>query len=106
MAKLSPEKLQKELMENMHSGNYTVDELFIVYKSIINFSLDLKFQSVSRSTFRDNLTRWSSVEGSWLVKTGTGKSIRYHKWQCHCSHLTRHQLFLSAKRLLEGLRKW
>ena len=106
MVKLSPEKLQKELMENMHEGDYTADELFVVYQSIINFSFNLKFEAVSRVTFRDNLTRWSNVEGSWLVITGRGKGIRYHKWQCHCSHLTRHQLFLSAKRLYEGLKPW
>ena len=106
MAKLSQEKLIKEVVENMHDGDYTAKELYLVYQSIMSFSFGYRFKAVSFETFRDNLTRWSNVEGSPIVKTGRGKGIRYHKWQCHCSHLTRHQLFLSAKRLYEGLKPW
>ena len=104
MDKLSPMKLQKELMENMHDGEYTVDEIYSLYLHIMKLQFDANRKPVSRGQFRDNLTRWSNVEGSWIVKKGTGKSVRYHKWVCHRSCMTRKQLGLTVRRMMSWLK--
>ena len=106
MAKLSPMKLQKELMENMHDGEYTIDELYGLYQHIMKLQFDLNREPASRGQFRDNLTRWSNVEGSWLVKKGKGKSVRYHKWICHRSCMTRKQLIMTVRRMAQRVLPW
>ena len=98
-------KLQDEIRAKMLYGeHYTVKELYVIYNQVISLDFELKYRAISKKSFGDKLRGWSSGEGSWLV--GNGKSAVYHKWQCHCSHLTRDQLRLSAKRLYEGAVSW
>jgi hypothetical protein len=97
-------KLQDEIRAKMLYGeDYTVKQLYVIYLQVISIDLDLKYRAISHKSFGDKLRGWSSGEGSWLV--GNGDST-YHKWQCHCSHLTREQLRLSAKRLYDGATSW
>jgi hypothetical protein len=106
MKRVCHKKLQRELQAAMLDGKYTIVELYAIYTRIMTISFDRQYKIMTLKTFSNKFTEWSNAEGSWVIKEGGGKTALYHKWQCHCSHLTRDQLRLSAKRLYEGATSW
>jgi len=100
-------KLQDEIRAKMLYGeNYSVKQLYDIYLRVISLDFELKYKAVSRKSFGDKLRGWSSGEGSWLVGKGSGKGVTYHKWICHQSHMTRKQLIMTVRRMLERLKPW
>ena len=102
MAKLSDEKLQREIEAAMSEEEYSIDDFYKVYTRVLSLSMDMRFDIVNRNYFRDMLKRWSNEDDSWLIKKGSGKKIRYHKWICHRSHMTRKQIHQTVDRMREG----
>ena len=107
MKKMTAEKLQRELQASMLDGEYTIAELYTIYTLMMGMDFNLQFKAMEEKTFRNKLTEWSNADGSWLIKKGKGKSALYHKWVCHRFPLmTRKQLGLKAKKILERLTSW
>ena len=91
MKRVSPEKLQRELKAKMLDGEYTIDELYRIYDSMMRIDFDLQYQTMTPKTFSNKLTEWSNAAGSWLIKKGVGKSALYHKRCCKRLKISRQE---------------
>ena len=108
MESLSAAKFQRELRAKMlYDKEYSIDELYVIYKSMVSLDFNLQYKIVSEKTFSNKLTEWSNVDNSWLIKKGKGKNAMYHKWICHrYPKLTRKQIHEKASELYARYKPW
>ena len=100
-------KLQFELGAAMGDGRYSFDDFYKIYVRVMSQSFDMKYPIITEKTFSNKIIAWSNTEGSFLIREGRGKNAIYHKWVCHrYPTITRKQIGINAKKILERLTSW
>ncbi len=77
MRKLASKDLQLFLKSNMGYREYSLAQLYTMYKELLNRDLFLVYELMQRDSFRRKLKYIADVEGSWLVIEGRGRDSIY-----------------------------
>ena len=83
--------------------DYSLDEVEVFYKKIMNWSEFCELATVEKDTLRKRLEQWCEVDGGWMVKKGRGKSAKFCKVDTDCKYSKHHD---KAMKLLAAGEAW
>jgi len=89
MAKLSRKHLQQFMRDNMTYDEYSFDQMFMLYKELLNRDGMLEYEPMSIGTLKRLINEWANAEDGWLIRSNNGIAPKYHKWRCHRNNLSR-----------------
>ena len=73
---------QRYIRSHMIAGKtYSFIQLYMMHQEMMSLDEFIELPDLKENSLRDNLTKWSSVEGGWLCKMGSGKQAIY--WKRH-----------------------
>jgi len=78
--KLSNKNLQLLLIQYLGYSEYKFDDVWKIYvDAMCNDPEYEKYKAIQKESLRKRLITWSGTIGSWLIKIGSGKGVRYQK---------------------------
>lgn len=75
--RLPSKDFQSFIKSNMGFRRYTFNELHSIYTDILNRDAFIKYELMSRQSFKAKLKTISEVEGSWLLIEGKSQHRTY-----------------------------
>ena len=85
-----------------YGQHYTQSSMLLLYNEVMNRAPYTVYRKLSAKTVTNLLSAWSSVDGSWLVKSGYGREAIFYKrepkfigvvgWMCQFAKRLRDQM--------------